>query len=210
MRDAAGLTREDIAGLSQEQEFARVSERYAHLEALLAEAQHQISDADWEWISVDWLPFGGLGAVGGGLPGATENNSYYFAASRVLEVPGGSDDEAGLEPMRSYVVSKGWDYYTREMTGERDLWAQTGDGWWVNWSVRENGRYSLEVVSELFWSNDATELIIAIGGRSTTVAPVSSPPGVVIPFPKWEDSFTRPPIMRPPPTPPPTSPVPPE
>ncbi|PPG88659.1 hypothetical protein C5C00_07465 [Rathayibacter rathayi] len=44
---------------------------------------------------------------------------------------------------------------------------------------------------------------------NSTVAPASSAPGVVIPFPKWEDPFTRPPIMRPPPTQQ-RSPVPPE
>ncbi|MHC2185715.1 hypothetical protein ACVLV4_001357 [Rathayibacter agropyri] len=200
VRDAAGLTREDVAALSQEQEFALAAEHYAHVEDLLREAQLQISDGEWTWIGVDWIPWSGdSGGVGGPLSGSTGANSYYFMASRLQVVPGGSGDEAGLEPMRRYFEQKGWKYYVREMSGSHDIWGMTGDGYQVTWAVRDNGRYSLDVYSELFWSNDSTELTIAIGGRDTTNTPITSPPGVFVPFPKWDDPFTRPPIMREPP-----------
>lgn len=100
--------------------------------------------------------------------------------------------------MRRYFEEKGWDYYVRDLSGDHDIWGITGDGYRVAWTVRENGRYSLRIFSELFWSNDAPDLILAIGGRSATIALAASPPGTVVPFPKWEDQFTRPPIMRPP------------
>ncbi|NRD09666.1 hypothetical protein [Rathayibacter agropyri] len=200
VRDAAGLTREDVAALSQEEEFALAAEHYVHVEELLRDAQLQISDEEWTWIGGDRVPYGGgAGGVGGPLAGSNHTNSYYLMASRLQVVPGGSGDEVGLEPMRRYFEEKGWQYYIRAMSGSHDIWGITGDGYRVAWEVRDNGRYSLDVYSELFWSNDSTELIIAIGGRDATDTPFTSRPGVFVPFPKWDDPFTRPPIMREPP-----------
>lgn len=34
------------------------------------------------------------------------------------------------------------------------VWGTTGDGWQLEYAIRESGQCSLSVYSELFWTND--------------------------------------------------------
>jgi hypothetical protein len=187
-RDAAGLTQAEVAGLSLEEEFGLASERYSEIEGVLEEAQLQVSGDAWTWNGGDVLPSaGGPGSFGEPLPGADGDNSYYFRVGRTLRPDGATGAVADLEPMSSYFDEKGWKYGTRESDTKSEVRADTGDGWWLTYTVRENGQYSLVVYSELYWTNDSGELRLAIGKRDVTPFPEESLPGEYEPFPSWSD-----------------------
>ncbi|MCJ0701439.1 hypothetical protein FRIG_09885 [Frigoribacterium faeni] len=187
-RDAAGLTQAEVAGMSLEDEFGLAADRYLEIESVLEEAQLQVSDDAWRWNGGDVLPSaGGPGSFGEPLPGADGDNSYYFRVGRTLRPEGASGAVAGLEPMSSYFDEKGWKYGTRESGTKSEVRADTGDGWWLTYTVRDNGQYSLVVYSELYWTNDAGELRLAIGKRDVTPFPEESVPGEHEPFPTWSD-----------------------
>ncbi|MDY0945704.1 hypothetical protein SOM11_06855 [Frigoribacterium sp. CFBP9039] len=187
-RDAAGLTQAEVAGMSLEDEFGLAADRYSEIESVLEEAQLQVSDDAWRWNGGDVLPSaGGPGSFGEPLPGADGDNSYYFRVGRTLRPEGASGAVANLEPMSSYFDEKGWKYGTRESDTKSEVRADTGDGWWLTYTVRDNGQYSLVVYSELYWTNDAGELRLAIGKRDVTPFPEESVPGEHEPFPSWSD-----------------------
>ncbi|QQD76643.1 hypothetical protein I8920_02425 [Curtobacterium sp. YC1] len=72
--DAAGLTRDDIAGLSLHQEFDAYRDHYERMQRLLRDAQLHVHDGEWEWGSGDDLP--GIGGDGvAPLPGSDTKNS---------------------------------------------------------------------------------------------------------------------------------------
>jgi len=187
-RDAAGLTQAEVVGMSLEDEFGLAAERYVEMQGVLEEAQLQVSDDAWRWNGGDVLPSaGGPGSFGEPLPGADGDNSYYFRVGRTLRPEGASGAVANLEPMSSYFDEKGWKYGTRESDTKSEVRADTGDGWWLTYTVRDNGQYSLVVYSELYWTNDAGELRLAIGKRDVTPFPEESVPGEHEPFPSWSD-----------------------
>ena len=187
-RDAAGLTQAEVVGMSLEDEFGLAAERYVEMQGVLEEAQLQVSDDAWRWNGGDVLPSaGGPGSFGEPLPGADGDNSYYFRVGRTLRPEGASGAVANLEPMSSYFDEKGWKYGTRESDTKSEVRADTGDGWWLTYTVRDNGQYSLVVYSELYWTNDAGELRLAIGKRDVTPFPEESVPGEHEPFPTWSD-----------------------
>jgi len=184
----AGLTQAEVAGMSLEDEFALASERYAEMQSVLEEAQVQVSDGAWQWNGGEVLPVtGGPDASGEPLPGADESNSYLFRAGRILEPQGATGVRSDLDPMIEYFDEKGWRSGSREVAGEYETRADTGEGWWLSYTVRPNGQYSLAIDSEVFWTNDSSELRLAIGKRDVTPFPEESVPGVFEPFPSWTD-----------------------
>jgi hypothetical protein len=187
-RDSAGMTQGEVAEASLEDEFGSASERYVEIESVLEEAQLQVSDDAWRWNGGDVLPSaGGPGSFGEPLPGADGDNSYYFRAGRSLRPDGASGAVADLEPMSSYFDKKGWKYGTRESDTKSEVRADTGDGWWLTYTVRENGQYSLVVYSELYWTNDYSALLAAVADRLPNDFPEESVPGDYEPFPSWSD-----------------------
>ncbi|MDY0945702.1 hypothetical protein SOM11_06845 [Frigoribacterium sp. CFBP9039] len=187
-RDAAGLTQAEVAGMSLEDEFGLAAERYSEIEAVLEEAQLQVSDDSWRWNGGDVLPSaGGPGSFGEPLPGADGDDSYSFRAGRSLRPDGASGAVADLEPMSSYFDEKGWKYGTRESDTKSEVRADTGDGWWLTYTVRDSGQYSLVVYSESYWTNDYSALLAAVADRLPTDFPEESVPGEYEPFPSWSD-----------------------
>ena len=187
-QDAAGTTRAQVSELSLEDELGSAGERYSTMQAVLEEAQLQVSDGPWLWNGGDVLPVpAGAYAFGDPLPGADADNSYYFRAGRIIRPEGASGDRADLGPMEEYVDEKGWRSSTAEIGRNLELRADNGDGWWLTWTVRPNGQYSLSVYSEPFWTNDAGELRLAIGKRDVTPFPERSVPGEYEAFPSWSD-----------------------
>ncbi|PPF17536.1 hypothetical protein C5C34_15630, partial [Rathayibacter rathayi] len=84
-RDAAGMTRAGISGLTLEEEFELNAQHYVHAQELLRDAQLRISDGVWLWNGGETLPEEGFnGGVGGGLPGGTGENSYYVTCTRII------------------------------------------------------------------------------------------------------------------------------
>ncbi|PPF25194.1 hypothetical protein C5C18_12685 [Rathayibacter tritici] len=191
-RDAAGMTRAEVAGLTLEQEFELNAQHYAHMNELLRDAQLRISDGVWRWSGGETLPQEGYnGGVGGGLPGGTGENSYYVRGGRIVMPEGATGSLDDLDPMRIYFEERGWQYYTRERTIDAEIWGISGDGYRVKYFIQASGVYSIQVFSELFWTNDAHALFEAVASRREREHPEESLPGVYVPFPSW-DSPVRP------------------
>ncbi|GAB2986493.1 hypothetical protein [Frigoribacterium salinisoli] len=191
-QDAAGLTRAQVAESSLEDEFGSASERYGTMQSVLREAQVQVSDGTWLWNGGDVLPVpAGADAFGDPLPGADTDNSYYFRAGRIIRRKGASGDRADLGPMEEYFDDKGWRSSSTEIGRNLEVRADSGDGWWLTWTVRPNGQYSLSVYSEPFWTNDSDALFSAIARRDPADFPEESVPGVFAPFPEWGDPVVR-------------------
>ena len=187
-QDTAGLTQAEAAGLSLEEEFGLASERYVEMQGVLEEAQLQISDGAWFWNGGDVLPVAaGADAFGEPLPGADVDNSYFFTAGRILEPEGAEGERADLDPMIAYFDEKGWESGSREIGRNFEARADSGDGWWVTYTVRPNGQYSLAVYSKPFWTNDSRALFSAIADRDPADFPQESVPGEYSPFPSWDD-----------------------
>ncbi|MHC2186504.1 hypothetical protein ACVLV4_002167 [Rathayibacter agropyri] len=187
-RDAAGMTRAEVAELSLEQEFELNAQHYVHAEELLRDAQLRISDGVWMWNGGETLPEEGFnGGVGGGLPGGTGKNSYYVTCTRIIKPPGAQGARADLDPMVAYFEEQGWEYFVREKSASADLWGITGDGYRINYFIQASGQYSIQVYSELFWTNDAHALFEAVASRDYDPFPDESLPGVYVPFPRWDN-----------------------
>ncbi|PPG94201.1 hypothetical protein C5E02_12330 [Rathayibacter rathayi] len=187
-RDAAGMTRAEVAGLTLEEEFELNAQHYVHAQELLRDAQLRISDGVWRWNGGETLPEEGFnGGVGGGLPGGTGENSYYVMGTRIIMPPGARGEKVDLDPMRKYFEERGWQYYTRERTTNAELWGITGDGYRIKYFIQESGVYSVRVYSELFWTNDAHALFEAVASRDYDPFLEESLPGVYVPFPRWDN-----------------------
>jgi len=184
--DADGMTRGDVAELSLEEEFALASGRYTRMQRLLEEAQLQISDDPWLWSSSGELPRGGALAITH-LPGSDNENSYYLGTTRMIELEGSRGDLADLKPMIDWADSHGWQHRTRNISGDYDLLITVGNGWYISYSLQQEGTYAVEVLSDPFWTNSNHELLQAIGNRIHTELLDESIPGKILPFPKWSD-----------------------
>lgn len=150
-RDAAGKTQAQVTDRSLQEEFELAGERYEHGQEVLAAAQEQISGGTWFWNGGDVRPLpAGDAAFGEAPKGATKENSYSFRAVRIIEPDGATGAEQDLEPMQRYFDEKEWRSSSAKAGTDHEVRADTGDGWWVTWSVRPNGQYSLGVYSEAF------------------------------------------------------------
>jgi hypothetical protein len=185
-QDAAGQTQDDVAQLTLHQEFDRYRDRYTHMQQLLAEAQRHVHDGQWEWNRGDDLPMNGADGVAP-LRGSDVLNSYYLTTSRTWTPPHASGAERDLDPMIEYFTSKGWTFRQRPISGSHEVWAWTGDGWQIRYSLDVDGRYSLDVYSEPFWTNDSDALSAAVYGRATLDWPAESRPGEYPTPPTWDD-----------------------
>ncbi|QKS13400.1 hypothetical protein HUN58_01330 [Curtobacterium sp. Csp1] len=190
--DAAGLTQEDVATMSLHEEFEAYRQHYEHMQELLAGAQRSVNHGPWDWIGGDRVP--GIGGDGlEPLPGADTLNSYDLRTDRIWEPPGATGDARDLQPMVDYFDEQGWRHREGHPGRDHDTWAKTDDGWQIEYVVQSNGRYSLTVYSELFWTNDDLALMEAVGGRSDGDYPDESLPGEYPPFPDWDDPIINPP-----------------
>jgi hypothetical protein len=186
--DSAGMTQAEVAGMSLEDEFGLASERYVEMQGVLEEAQLQISDGPWIWIGGDVLPvMGGANAYGEAPEGADEENSYYFRTSRNVKLEGTTGARSDLDPMLKYFDEKGWESGSAKIGRNFEARADTGDGWWVMYTVRPNGQYTVDVYSEVFWTNDSSAVRFAIADRDAPGFPEQSVPGEYPPFPSWDD-----------------------
>ncbi|PPI67939.1 hypothetical protein C5E12_12525 [Rathayibacter rathayi] len=89
--------------------------------------------------------------------------------------------------MVAYFEEQGWKYFVRETLDSADLWGITGDGYRINYYIQASGQYSIQVYSELFWTNDAHALFEAVASRDYDPFPEESLPGVYVPFPRWDN-----------------------
>jgi hypothetical protein len=184
-KDAAGLTQEQVRELTLHQEYDRYRDHYQHMQRLLEGAQLAVHDGEWEWVAGDGIP--GIGGDGvAPLPGADTKNSYFLTSGRIWMPPGATGAQRDLDPMIEYFEHQGWAIDQRAISDSYEVWANTGDGWQINYSLRTNGRYSLDVYSELFWTNDALDLSTAVYGRSALQWPDDSVPGEHPVPPSWE------------------------
>ena len=188
--DAASLTQDEVAQMYLHHEFDADRDHYEHMQRLLRDAQLKVHDGEWEWDSGDDIPqIGGDGVAP--LPGSDTKNSYAMRSGRLWSPPGATGQQRDLQPMIDYFTKQGWDIEQRTVTGDHEVWATTGDGWQIIYSAQTNGRYTLEVYSEPFWTNDAHKLRRAVAGRSQADFPGPSLPGVYPDFPEWDDPIVN-------------------
>lgn len=184
--DAAGLTQEDVAGLTLHQEFDRYRERHERMQRVLAALQRAVHDGEWDWNGGDDVPLiGGDGEPP--LAGADVHNSYALEASRAWDPAGARGSRADLGAVSEYAARHGWDARVDHVGATWYLDTRTDDGWHVEYLVQPSGHYSLTVTSGLFWTNDADALTGAVAGRVPRDVPDHSPPGEYLPAPRWED-----------------------
>ena len=124
--------------------------------------------------------------MGHPTPGA-DDDRYYLMASRALRPEDATGSPADLEPVKKWLDAQGWGSEVEGISGDQHLWGDSGDGWVVEYAVRQNGQYSRTVFSELFWTNDYSALLGAISQRDPADYPESSRPGDFQPFPRWSD-----------------------
>lgn len=190
--DAAGQTQDNVAEMSLHQEYDAYRDHYEHMQRLLEAAQLQVHEGEWEWSGGDRVPLiGGDGVAA--LPGSDTKNSYDMRSGRIWSPPGATGQERDLQPMIDYFTDQGWAIEQRDITGDHEVWGFTGDGWQLIYTAQTNGRYSLEIYSEPFWTNDADALSEAVGGRNDAAYPDRSLPGVYPAFPSWESPIVSPP-----------------
>lgn len=177
-------------------QFALVGERSARMEALLTDAQLQISDEPWRWLHKGGAPIPGPNAWS--ERGMGVDNSYHLALGRAIWPEGATGDVADLEPMTAYFRDRGWPVRVRELEGTwHEASADTGDGFIVSWRVQRNGQYNLIVDSVSYWG-DARLLLREISGRipEEAYAVEESPPGEFVPFPSLDDPIVFTPGQR--------------
>jgi hypothetical protein len=183
--DAGGLTRQEVAALSLQDEFDRYREQYRKMQQVLADAQRQLSDGAWHWNGGDDIPqIGGVGRRP--LAGADTHNTYALQSGRSWDPEGAHGSRSDLEPLIDYFAANGWRYRVERITHTYYLDGYTDDGWRVQYLVQPSGHYSLDVFSDLFWTNDADALSEAVGGRTDGRHPSDSRPGEYPEPPTWD------------------------
>ena len=201
-KDAAGMTRGEVARLSMKEQLDLLGERYARAQELMTAAQLQVSDGVWGWNSP------GIGADSGPvawdpLPEVAMENAYYLDMRRSIHPPGAVGDREDAEPMYEYFASQGWDTELVEIPDELDLDsgqfevnAFTEDRFFLSYQVQPNGQYNLLVRSSMYWTaGDRNDLNIEVLHRVPKGGffppGEESLPGVYTPYPKWSDPKLR-------------------
>ncbi|MCW2288829.1 hypothetical protein EDF60_0239 [Leucobacter luti] len=185
--DAGGLTQDEAGALSIEEQFDLVRERDARMQELLTEAQLVISDGVWIWGQKGAGPIAGPNAWA--LPGMELENSYFLQMWRGTQPAGATGAKQDLDPMLDYFKEQGWETTVRESSGPNfEAVADTGEGFLVSWTVKANGLYNMEVMSQSYWGDSRTllhEIVDRIPPEETAIN--ESLPGVYIKFPDWSD-----------------------
>lgn len=187
--DAGGLTQSEAEKMSLEEQYSLLEERFERMQALLTDAQLSVSDGEWTWLDIGRLSDGDLGPDN--LDGSTGDNSYYLETARVILPEGAQGDVTDLDPIVAHYNIEGWEQTVSsrdQVSVSHEASAVTDDGWHIQYTVRENGQYSLQVSSNTFWG-DRRGLQAAKSDRMVDYGPDASVPGVFATFPKWEDSI---------------------
>jgi hypothetical protein len=199
VKDSAGMTRAEVERMTPEEQFDLMEERYERIKGLMTEAQESISTGIWSWLS------GGTAGPESGptaadpVRGATLQNSYFLRVTRGISPAGAVGNREDAEPVVAYFESKGWKARLIEVPDELDVgdhrWeaqADTDDGYHFRYWVQENGYYSMEVLSGVFWCNYdqlSDDVSYRIPEDRFFPPGEESLPGVYIPFPKWSDPY---------------------
>lgn len=191
--DAAGRTQTQAESLPLEEQYEFMRGRYEQMQQEFADAQKQISDEPWIWISFGINPDPGNTAPRQ-LVGAGADNSYHLQISASIEVPEGQGARDDLKPMIEHFDSLGLQTSV-EKRGDTETWwvaeAVTDEGNLFVYRVQGNGFYNLSLYSPTFWG-DRQELASALNERQPAdwVGPESSAPGDYASFPRWSDNVT--------------------
>ena len=211
VKDAAGMTQDEVEQLGPEGRFNLTGERYQRMQELMTEAQLQVSNDEWGWGGGGFMPNSGSTAYAP-LPGATLNNSHYMDMTRIIHPEGAVGAVADARPVFDYFVSKGWevaltenDFSELELEATHDFRVQaiTEDGYRVQYVLQQNGQYYFDVLTDTFWGDADTimnDQIDRFGDdplfpqnlpETLSTEPGQSVPGVYTEYPKWEDPILQ-------------------
>ncbi|MGL5405671.1 MAG: hypothetical protein ACRDAX_02595 [Propionibacteriaceae bacterium] len=113
-KDYSGRTQKDVEKLSLEEEFNLFKERYYQMQEILEDAQKAISNKLWHQGGGERIPAGGgFRGAHSDLPEATDLNSYYLDAARMIYLPN-TGTETDLDIMATYFNKKGWTSHTKK------------------------------------------------------------------------------------------------
>lgn len=191
MKDTAGHTRHQVEQLSTREQYELLTDRMARLWELTEQAQRAIDTGKWESLGIGG-PWPGSYAPYG-IAGTTGHNSYYIEGAKAHKPLGGVGKREDLDQFEAYVQEQGWAYTATAYTptdADRDylmhvLRAATGDGWYIWYTVRWNGYYTLDILSSPFWG-DRLRLQDERKLRVFDEGPKYAVPGINPEFPAWD------------------------
>lgn len=187
--DAGGVTFQEAEKMSGKQQFGLFMERRVEMESLLTEAQLQVSDGEWKWLSRLTIPQGGEQSPYP-LEGTTGDDSYFMEIARSINLQSTTGTVADTEKIVAYFKSKSWKpEVTDDGGGEFTVTADIDHKYWLEFSSWGLGKHTNMIVySYPFWG-DYHKLLAAVGDRvlSDDIPGGPSKPGVYPQHPKWED-----------------------
>lgn len=196
--DASGAIESEIVEMSLEEQYELAGTRHQELNERFAELQAEILEDEWQdgSVSSEVIPGQG-GSRGNDLPGATNDNSYYFSVSRWYLT------EEGVKPFLLKAAqsweARGWEVGEENYkNGTMRITAMTPEGFWF---AIEEQRDQMELtgMSPVYWG-ERRALSRAIAERRNAQDEAGAPwdttdldekghayrlPGVFRPFPAW-------------------------
>jgi len=173
--------------MEMREQYELMSERMHELWHRTEELQLEIYTGEWKNEGIGRI-LPGSAAPFGQITGATGKNSYYLVNSKGFSPEGAVGDPEDLNQFEVFVREQGWAYEIGsfgEKSVEHFLVAETGDGWYIDYIVRWNGYYTLDVYSGVYWG-DRREIQQERLAREFDRGPEYSVPGVHPEFPSWD------------------------
>lgn len=196
--DASGASESETLEMSLEEQYELAGARHQELNERFAELQAEILAGKWQDGSVSSEVIPGQGGTrGNDLPGATNDNSYYFSVSRWYVT------DEGLKPFlrksAQLWAARGWDVGEENYkNGTMRITTTTPEGFWFA-AEEQRGQLELTGMSPVYWG-ERRELSRAIAERRDAENDAGAPwsttdrdekghayrvPGVFRPFPTW-------------------------
>ncbi|HUH54086.1 MAG TPA: hypothetical protein VLZ31_08640 [Microbacteriaceae bacterium] len=154
MFDAAGLSKAQARNLELNEQYHLFERHFNRMNELTEELQLSISPEEWGWADRGMMGDGTHGIDS--RPGSNGKNSYYLSTVKFRQPDGARGGIEDLDPLIAFFVQNGWRFAVSTDTFKRvehTASAVSPDGWHVRYTVRDNGHYTLAVISGTFWGD---------------------------------------------------------
>ncbi len=196
--DVSGATESETLEMSLEEQYGVAGVRHQELNERFAELQEELFKDEWREGGTHSEVIPGQGGTrGNDLPGATNDNSYYFSVARWY--PTDTDLKQLLRDAAQLWEARGWDVGEETLfNGDIRITTTTPDGFWF--AADERGdEIGLEGMSPVYWG-ERRALSRAIAERRNAQDEAGAHwdttgldekgyayrvPGVFRPFPAW-------------------------
>lgn len=195
--DVSGATERESLEMTLEAQYELAGARHQELNERFAELQEELFTDQWQegGIHSEVVPGQG-GTRGNDLPGATNDNSYYFVVTRWHPID--TDVKQLLRDTAKVWEARGWEVSQETIFNALRITTTTPEGFWFAADERVD-EIRLEGMSPVYWG-DQYELVMAVGERRNAENEAGAPwdttdldekgysyriPGVFRPFPAW-------------------------